>query len=297
MTMTTLESLNPDQRYCIADTMALVDLHRGALDSLDGIRDALDGRSMILIPDVMAEVENKCDVLEAKPTANFEDFEISMFSNLRKLEIPFVMAAVPADIILDAKIQHSKNEYVNRHGQPLSLVDCTLLCIAIRFGNIDIMTADGALAEAIVAKCGQTRVCTSRDNYYKRRQYTMWFVSVLADANDVEWIESGNLLGFRSENVYLAVLDTTYAEAVVLSCRIDDKPGAGEAIRTFFMVSKQSGYCRCCPVDKTKDTKCKCTDVPYDPDSGLGKDAISDFLRAMPAGKRAKLKALVKSFV
>ena len=65
-------------------------------------------------------------------------------------------------------------------------MDTILLCIAARMANVDVMTEDKALRNAIEAECGTGRTCTAREKYQKRNGRTAWFISVVT-GNDEPW--------------------------------------------------------------------------------------------------------------
>ena len=289
-----LESLDPNIRYCMADTMAMVDLYRDALDSLDGIMSALNNRTMIVIREVMEESFEKCT--EIGCTADMlNNFEHTMIAKIHESKIPVVLGKLPKSVLKEAVSQHSKKEYPNRYGTPLSAVDCLLLCTAVQFPHIDIMTSDCTLSDAISKQCGKTRTCTSRTDYYRRRYNTNWFVKILA-GTEVEWLEGGTMLAYVAENGDMAVLDTTQQEVSVISCDISDKPYTGDVIREFFMMPVQSQYCICGSTDYSDKIKCTCNDVPYKPDSGLSRMKMANFLDSMSVRKRNQLWKIVKSY-
>lgn len=275
MKYTQLESLDPNTRYCLADTMALVDLYRDALDSLEGIISALNGRTMIVIRDVIAESFEKCTEIGCT-SDTFGVFENAMLYKIYEIDIPVFLGRLPKIILKEASVQHAKKEYPNRYGTPLSAVDCLLLCTAVRFPNIDIMTSDCTLSDAISSQCGHSRTCTSRTDYYRRRYNTNWFAKILA-GTEVEWLEGGNMLAYVAEHGGMVVLDTTEQEARVISCDISDKQYAGDVIKEFFMMPIQSQYCSCNSGDYSDKLKCTCKDVPYKPDSGLSRMRLRVF--------------------
>ena len=289
-----LKLLDPNIRYCMADTMAMVDLYRDALDSLDGITAALNGRTMIVIKEVIKESFEKCTEIGCT-TDTLNEFEEKMQSKIHESNIPVVLGKLPKSVLKEAVSQHAKKEYPNRYGAPLSIVDCMLLYTAVHFHNIDIMTSDCTLSDAISNQCGHSRSCTSRTDYYRRRYNTNWFVKILA-GTEVEWLEGGTMLAYVTENGDMAVLDTTQQEVSVISCDISDKPYAGDVIREFFMMPVQSQYCICGSTDYSDKVKCTCKDVPYKPDSGLSRMKMAGFLDSMSARNRNKLWKVVKSY-
>ena len=271
--------------------MVLVDLHRNALDSIDGLRGALAGIPVTILPGTMVETAHKCrDLGGWDGVGTFAD---SMVSRLDESDIEYLLAEIPESTRVAASEQHSKKEYPNENGKPLSFVDCLLLCAAVSHDDVDIITADGALAGAIVERCGPNRTRTSRTDYYKRRDDTKWFVGVISE-QEVEWIEEGTKLRYEVGGNAVVVLDTSSYHAKLVSCSIDGKPSAGESIRTYFMGVLDAWQCQC-RADDSEPFRCSCPDFPYSPDGGIGRKDWTKFLDAIPKNERDELYSLVKS--
>ena len=286
-------SLDGNERYCLADTMGLVDLHRGSLDSMQDVREALGDRTMLVIPNVVEEAAKKCMELDDALMTTLDGFESAMVASLDRSGLPFTLTYLPDEAVSAAAAQYAKEEYPNKNGDPLSYVDCILLCGAMHGSNVDVLTADSALIDAVLAKCGPGRACSPRNRYYKRRRDTAWFVKVLSGA-EVEWNEAGTILDYVSKGAPVATLDVSKPEASVKICRVEGIPLAGEAIRTFFMVSQLDDCCPC-GADNGK-FKCLCPDFRYSPCSGLDKADSHKFLGMLTPRTRDKLYAIVKSF-
>ena len=287
-------SLDHSIRYSLVDTMALVDLHRRSLDSVTGMEDAVGDSILTVMPDIMVEAATKCRELGDYSWSTLEEFERSMVERLDEFGAPYSMAAPSDDIIRDARIQYAKGDYPNRHGDPLSAVDCTLLCAAASTGNVDVVTADGKLAEAVTKRCGDGRAHSSRVNYYRRRRSTAQFVGNVSGL-DVKWNESGTVLEYADANGPVIILDTSGVEAAVVACSMASKPEAAEAIRTFFMVAIQYGVCQC-GSDGSGPFRCRCPEFPYPADGGLGDEESSAYLNSLKFREWDKLQSLVKSF-
>ena len=284
------ELLDHSRRHSIVDTMALVDLHRHALDSLYGLQDALAGSPMIIVPETMEETAHKCRDLGGLDDS--DEFIHSMEHRLAEAGIEYFLAELPDATCLSAIGQYVREEYPDRNGEPLSFVDCLLLCAAVSHDNVDIITADGALAGAIGERCGQDRVDTPRIDYYKRRDDTKWIVNKLS-GKKIVWVEEGTELRYEAEGETVVTLDTSSRDARLVSCDIPGKPCAGESIRTYFMEIIDVLRCRGCGCEPFG---CKCPDFPYYPDGGSDNEASAKFLDALPARERDELHALVKSF-
>ena len=286
------ELLDRSRRHSIVDTMVLVDLHRKALDSIDGLRGALTGSQMVILPETMAETAHKCrDLGGWDDVGTFAD---SMVSRLDESGIEYLLAEIPESTRAAASEQHSKKEYPNENGKPLSFVDCLLLCSAMLHDDVDVITADGALAGAIVERCGPNRTKTSRTDYYKRRDDTKWFVGVMF-GHEVEWVEEGTELRYEAGGNAVVVLDTSSYHARLVSCSIDGKPSAGEAIRTYFMGVIDAWQCQC-RADTSEPFRCSCPDFPYYPDGSMDYESSEKFLDSMPPRERDGLLSLVLEF-
>ena len=288
------DSLDPFKRYSIVDTMALVDLQRRALDSRIGMAEAIGGDTILVVPGVIKEVAIKCMELGGCRWATLEEFERSLVSCLDWFGAPYLMARPSDDIMLDAAVQCEKGAYVNKKGHPLSSVDCTLLCAAVRTKNVDVVTADGKLAEAVSVLCGKNRVFSSRVNYYRRRHSTAWFVKAVAGV-DVEWLESGTTLEYAAVDGPVIILDISRAEAAVAVYSMVSRPGAAEAIRTYFMVAVPYMWCPCGSNDG-RPFRCECPEFPYRNDGGLDREEMLEYLGLLPSGERSELYRLARSF-
>ena len=287
-------SLDHSKRYSIVDTMALVDLYRRSMDSGIGMAEALGDSVIAILPDIMREAAAKCRELGDYSWSTLEEFERSMVECLEEFGAPYSMVDPSNDIILDARIQYEKGIYLNRHGNPLSVVDCTLLCAAARADNVDVVTADGKLSEAVAERYGNGRTHSSRVNYYRRRRSTARFVKAVSGL-DVEWIESGIILEYSDADGPVIVLDTSGTEAAVVACSMASKPGAAEAIRTFFMVAIPYMWCQC-GSDDSGPFRCRCPKFPYPVDGGLDAEESSAYLNSLRFREWDELQSLAKSF-
>ena len=288
------DSLDPSKRYSVVDTMALVDLQRGALDSGIGMAEAVGGDTILVVPGVVKEVAIKCMELGGCRWSTLEEFEESLVSCLDWFGAPYLMARPSDDIMLDAAVQCEKGDYVNKKGNPLSPVDCTLLCAAVRTKNVDVVTADGKLAEAVSTLCGKNRVYSSRVNYYRRRRSTAWFVKAVAGI-DVEWTESGTVLEYAARDGPVIILDMSRAEPAISAHSMISKPYAAEAVRTYFMVAIQ--YMRCpCGSGDGGPFRCGCPEFPYVNDGGLDRERMLEYMESLPFRERSELYLLARMF-
>ena len=249
---------------------------------------------MLIIPPIVSEALGVCRKIEGGPWIDKEAFTEAVYGSLAKSGLPFILVQLPDGIPSSAADVHSRKEYTNPKGVPLSMIDCILLSVAKRYPNVDVMTADAALAKAIGTECGDGRARSPRIRYYKRRRDAAWFVKVVSGI-DVEWFERGTVLSFESASKRVIALDLFKREARLVSCDITDKPHAAEAIRTFFMVSNQEGWCPC-SADGSQWFKCGCPDADYAEDGGLEKNEAFEYLDSLSVPEQDELHALVRTF-
>ena len=243
---------------------------------------------MVILLEVMEEAAHKCRKL-GTDWDELDAFADSMELHLDESGIRYVLAGIPDDTYLVALGQHVKKEFPNRNGEPLSFVDCLLLCTAECHDTVDIITADGALVGAVAERCDQYRTRTPRADYYKRCEDTKWIVNKLS-GKKVEWTEEGAELRYEAEDKTIVALDTSSRDARLVSHDIPCKPNAGESIRTYFMGMIDALRCRGCG---SEPFSCRCLDVPHYPDGGLDADASAKFLYSLPARERDELYGLV----
>ena len=188
-------------------------------------------------------------------------------------------------------------ENMTPHESKLSYVDRLLFCAAALIGNVNVMTEDNALRDAINAKCGTGRIRTSREKHQKRNGHTAWFISVLTGRDEPWWRMDDGRTVYRSGDSVVAVLGITNEDwGTVYECSID-KPGAAAAIGAYYRACLPDGYCPC----GSKDGKpfwCTCIGNYYgnDLDNGLEKDGAWKFLGSLPKGERRELQDIEWSF-
>lgn len=222
------QSLDPGRRYCLVDTMVLLQIYRRDA-RLAAMADAVrGGRDLLLVPDVVDECESvfrrhKPDLPSAESMlvgdgsggvyehifgAAPEDFAVEprlrgdfdrlLAEVLRGFGMEFA-AAVPEPGALDgAGILHAKKMYKNKKGDPLSPVDCLILNMAMENDNVDVITDDLALARAVVDKCGGGRVSGALGAYFGRRNMTARFLGEALNLGSIRCDSTRDAIEYRA---------------------------------------------------------------------------------------------------
>lgn len=209
--------LDREKRYCLVDTMVLLQIYRRnprLASMVDAVR---DGRELLLILDVLDECFNvfqkhKPDTASAEsiyvgdesgdiyelfdPPVTREDFRIEprsrdefdglLLEYLQIRGIGFVAAQPGPDEIDAATAIYSEKRYRNRKGVPLSRIDCILLHLAIENQNVDVITDDAALAAAVLAECGPGRASHALSYYFGRLNTTANFLARILDMDFID---------------------------------------------------------------------------------------------------------------
>ena len=199
-----------NKRYCLMDTMDIVAVYRKVPDIVEGVRAVLEGRTLVIIPNVVAESAGVCKELSGKDWDDLKTLESDIVEGVRELGVPVEFAFTPDEVLSEATARHAG---ADPDGAGLSLVDTILLCIAARMANVDVMTEDKALRSAIEAECDRGRM---RPHGQDVRAVVDGRIEYLSGDSSVAVLEiAGNCWG------------------VVRECSID-KPGAAAAIGAWF---------------------------------------------------------------
>ena len=199
--------LGENRRYCLIDTTDIVEVYRSMPDVLDGVRDVIGDRTLLVVPNVVAESAGVCKELSGKDWDDLKTLESDIMSSLKALGVPVEFAHLPEYVLESAEAKHAKAEYANSDGTKLSLIDCMLLCVAAGATNIDVMTEDQTLKNAIGAECGTDRTCTAREKYQKRNGCTAWFISVVTGNDEPWWQMRDGKIEYLSGDSSVAVLE------------------------------------------------------------------------------------------
>lgn len=201
------------------DTMVLVQVYRRD-ERLVAIVDAvLDGRTILLIPDVVSECfgvfnKYKPDTTSGErvivsseseyvyehcfapltredlvvDSGSRDEFNRLLVNGLEKYDMDFVAYEPESETYKIARNIHAQNSYKNKKGEPLSLVDCTLLLLAIENQNINVLTDDSALTRAIHERCGESRVASVLNDYFGRLNMTARFLGRMLNVRIVDCV-------------------------------------------------------------------------------------------------------------
>ena len=283
-----------NKRYCLMDTMDIVVVYRKVPDIVEGVRSVLEGRTLVIIPNVVAESAGVCKELSGKEWDDLKTLESDIEEGVRELGVPVEFAFTPDEVLSEATARHSN---ADPDGAGLSLVDTILLCIAARMANVDVMTEDKALRSAIEAECGAGRTCSSREKHQIRNGHTAWFISVVTGKDEPWWKMRDGRIEYLSGDSSVAVLEIAGdGWGTVRECSID-KPGAAAAIGAYYRAAILDGYCPCGSKDG-RPFRCTCIGNHYgnDLDNGLEKDGAWKFLGSLPEMERMELQSLEWSF-
>lgn len=201
-------SLDPGRRYCLIDTMDLLQVYRSDRRLASMVETVRDGRTMLLVPGVVDECfsvfqRHKPDTASAEPIyvgdesgyiyelfdapIAREDFDVEPRSRgefdrllaecLRRWGIEFAAARPDPGALAAAMAIHAEKRYRGRGGVPLSRVDCILLRLAIENRNVDVITDDATLARAVLTECGPERASLALSYYFGRLNMTADFLT------------------------------------------------------------------------------------------------------------------------
>ena len=226
------------------DAMDAVGACRGAPDVTDGVRGAIGGMSLLVIPNVVAESTGVRKELSGKDWKDLKTPESDVMEGMRALGVPVEFASLPDGVLAAVAFMHANA----RPGDAkLSPVDKMPPCAAAGAANVDVMTEDRALRDAVGAECGVGRACTSRKKYRDRGARTAWFIGVAAGVDSVRRRAGNGRTECRSGKVRAAALEAAGDRlGTVQECPFG-KPGAVAAIEAFYGTALPDGCRRCGP--------------------------------------------------
>ena len=91
-----------NKRYCLMDTMDIVAGYRKAPDIMNGVRTVLEGRTLVIIPNVVAESAGVCKELSGKEWDDLKTLESDIKEGVRSLGIPVEFAFTPDEVLSEA---------------------------------------------------------------------------------------------------------------------------------------------------------------------------------------------------
>ena len=223
------QTLDGRKRYCLADTMVLLQIYRRDARLASMAETVRDGRTLLLVPalvDECAAVFNAHKPDTSSPEymyvgdeagniyehligpATKEDvavepqsrsgFDRLLAQTLRGWGIEFTAARPEPGALDGAETLHARKTYKNRKGKPLSLVDCLILRLAVENDNVDVITDDLALARAVSDKCGEGRASNALGAYFGRLNMTARFLSDMLDLDFVYCNPIRNTIEYRA---------------------------------------------------------------------------------------------------
>ena len=140
------------------DTMDMVDVYRGSPDVIDGVRDAVGGRSLLVIPDVVAESAGVCKELSGKDWDDLKTLESDIMSSMATPGVPVEFACLPGNVLaaalkranaecanpdyvpavacrLHAALRRGRHRQRRRHDRRQGIARCCGGCTSLRIFN------------------------------------------------------------------------------------------------------------------------------------------------------------------
>ena len=170
----------------------------------------------------MAESAGVCKELSGKDWDDLKTLELDIMASMRVLDVPVEFVSLPDEVLAAVASMHGN---AKPGGAKLSPVDKMLFCAAVLMDNVDAMTEDDSLRDAIGAECGAGRACTGREKCQKRNDRTAWLISVITGNDEPWWRINNGRIEYLSGDASMAVLEVAGdCWGVVRECSID-KPG------------------------------------------------------------------------
>lgn len=294
--------LDPSKPYCLVDTMVLLTMCDDSGEITANVKGALDGSTMILIPQVLQEaagVHRRNDPDRRRVDKN----EFAAYA-LSRVVVRFGTCgiAIPErEAVSAAGLMYAKRKYVNSDNVPLSYIDCLLLCVAMRNPNVTLLTEDLMLVRAACSECGflgSPRTRHAMQDYYRRRNQMALFIRRAAGGRRVEAVSTQTGTKYAIDDSWCVIIDdqSPVASARVVNVRGDgapclfgDIPAAIDAILAAWDVHDMD-VCICESHDITWNG-CACGDFRYgdDLDSGFDELEARQFLYSLGRKERNEI--------
>ena len=169
--------LDPVMKYCLVDTMVVLPLHQGDADVLGDVKQILNNAILVLLDNIVYEAAYKhVKLAGTNGTPDINDFVASLFNTLGSAGIKFKLVRLGPGIW-----NRSKKMLDDEVHSGLSRADYTLLLATIKRQDMDIITADKELIEAINSKRGQDangKIHDAMKNYNARRATVAWSIKL-----------------------------------------------------------------------------------------------------------------------
>ena len=88
-----------NKRYCLMDTMDIVAVYRKVPDIVEGVSAVLEGRTLVIIPNVVAESAGVCKELSGKEWDDLKTLESDIKEGVRELGVPVEFAFTPDGVL------------------------------------------------------------------------------------------------------------------------------------------------------------------------------------------------------
>ena len=208
--------LDPNAKYCLADTMVLIPLCQGDPDVIRDVKRELGGAVLVILDIILWESAHKLGKMSGEKT-NRKYFVSVLSHHLEPAAISFETVRFTHRMAVFWKEKCNGNSHPN-----LSEFDYALLCATIKRPDIDIMTDDKGLRGSIEnERASKTRgkVRQVMRNYYQRRNDTAGFIrgkieKHLVKDDFVKWNYRIRFTEFSVGNAVVASMDHSQSERV-----------------------------------------------------------------------------------
>ena len=185
--------LDPRTRHCLVDTMVLLQMRQGDPDVIGDAKRELRGATLVLLDIIVAEAVHRHGKQDGGHGMADPKIFVSFLSGLLKSrDIRFKLVRVEQGMYASVL----QMLYDRAHPR-LSEADCTLLSVAVGCPDMDVMTSDKALADAINSERGpkaKGRILDAMSSHHGRRQSTAKLIrnrlgSYIPKGVRVEWYD------------------------------------------------------------------------------------------------------------
>ena len=185
--------LDPRTRHCLVDTMVLLQMRQGDPDVIGDAKRELRGATLVLLDIIAVEAVHRHGKQDGgHGMADPKDFVSFLSGLLKSRDIRFKLVRVEQGMYASVL----QMLYDRAHPR-LSEADCTLLSAAVGCPDMDVMTNDKALADAINSERGpkaKGRVLDAMSSHHGRRQSTAKLIrnrlgSYIPKGARVEWYD------------------------------------------------------------------------------------------------------------
>ena len=185
--------LDPRTRHCLVDTMVLLQMRQGDPDVIEDAKRELRGATLVLLDIIVVEAVHRHGKHDGgHGMADPKDFVSFLSGLLKSRDIRFKLVRVEQGMYASVL----QMLYDRAHPR-LSEADCTLLSAAVGCPDMDVMTSDKALVDAINSERGpkaKGRILDAMSSHHDRRQSTAKLIrnrlgSYIPKGVRVEWYD------------------------------------------------------------------------------------------------------------